>query len=216
MNPLPPLSLPTDFTISWNSTDAVGEIASTTIFTSVDRGPFNAITTSTQTTNTTFTGERGRTYDFICIATDTAGNIEVQAPIPEATVQIAGPRLALLGVPRIGTTVNLAVSDPLYPSRKYVLAFSLGTIPGIPLGDRRVIPLNPDLIFLVSLQAPQWIGLRNNIALLNQQGQATASWDIPTFPQLRNQTVYAAFVVIDPAASSHIASISPAVRVTIQ
>ncbi len=216
MHQLPNITTSLNFTISWSGTDAIGEIDTFTIFSAVDGGAFSPLISSTRETNMTFIGERGRTYQFLCIATDTAGNIEVQAPLSEATIQIAGPRLALLGVPRIGMTVNLSVSDPLYPGRKSVLAMSLGTMPGIPLGDGRVIPLNPDIIFLVSLQAPQWIGLRNNIMLLDSQGRGMAFWDIPRAQALINQTVFAAFIIVDHQQQPPIASISNAVSITMQ
>ena len=36
-----------------------------------------------------FTGEVGKNYGFICIASDTAGNVEVQEPVAEAATSVS-------------------------------------------------------------------------------------------------------------------------------
>ena len=215
MNQLPNITTSLNFTIAWNGTDPIGEIDYHTIFASVNGGGFNQVINTTQNMNATFIGEQGRRYSFICIATDTAGNTEVQAPNAEASTVIPGAHLELVGIPQIGTTVNLSVSDWAHPGNKYVLAMSLGTSPGIPLGDGRIIPLNPDIIFLLSLQAGQLIGLRNNINFLNAQGQGTTYWDIPNVPELAGITVYSAAVVIDHTLPAPFVSISNAVPIQI-
>jgi hypothetical protein len=82
IDPLPNVTTK-NFTISWNGTDAVGEIDSFTIFSSVDGGGFAPIIRS-KNMNSSFSGEAEKNYSFICIASDTAGNVEVQDPIAEA------------------------------------------------------------------------------------------------------------------------------------
>ncbi len=139
----------------------------------------------------------------------------MQPPVAEAQTRIPGPRLAVEGQPRIGTTINLFVSDPLRGGNKYALVMSLGTSPGITLPDNRTIPLNPDIIFLLSLQAPSLIGLSNNINFLDPQGRGISTWAIPNIPEIVNLTVYSAFVTIAHSLPMPIASISPAVAVTI-
>jgi uncharacterized repeat protein (TIGR01451 family) len=89
MTPLPGETLTSEFTIAWNGTDAIGEIDFYSIFVSVDGGGFTPFLPSTPDSNALFTGERGKTYRFICTATDTAGNNEVQVPVAEAATQIA-------------------------------------------------------------------------------------------------------------------------------
>ena len=203
------------FFVSWNGTDQVGEIAGYAIFVSEQSGPYQLTANNTLQTNMTFTGVSGRSYGFICIATDTAGNTEIQAPVAEVSTRIPGADLQSLGIPRIGTTVNFSISDWTHPGKKYILAMSLGTSPGIPLGDGRVIPLNPGIVFLLSIQGPSLIGLRNSINLLNEQGQGTTYWDIPNVPELNGVTVYAAFVVLDHTLPIPFASMSNAVPIQI-
>lgn len=84
MGPLPNVTRSRDFTISWSGTDAVGEIDSYNIFASVDGGGFVPVINGTKDTSATFTGETGKNYSFICIASDTAKNVEVQDPVAEA------------------------------------------------------------------------------------------------------------------------------------
>jgi uncharacterized repeat protein (TIGR01451 family) len=89
VNPLPAQISTLSFPLSWNGTDEVGEIASYSILVSVDGGNFTAFLEKTSTTSATFTGELGRTYAFLCVATDTTGNIEVQAPVAEAVTHLS-------------------------------------------------------------------------------------------------------------------------------
>jgi uncharacterized repeat protein (TIGR01451 family) len=79
------------FTITWQGTDPIGSIASYTIFESSNGGPFSPYLENTTETQTTFTGHAGNTYGFISIATDTAGNIEVEQPVAEATILVSLP-----------------------------------------------------------------------------------------------------------------------------
>ena len=215
MNPLPNVTTAPNFTISWNGIDPIGEIDTYTIFASTDDGGYSQIIYSREP-NATFSGGQGRTYRFICIATDTAGNIEIQPPVAEAQTVIPGPRLTIIGSPNIGTTVNLSVFDPLQIGNKYVVMLSFGTSPGIPLGDGRVIPLNLDMLLLLSLQAPALIGLSNNINFIDPQGYGASTWNIPNIPEIVGLTVYAGFVTIDHTRPVPIASISNAVPITIQ
>ena len=218
MNPLPNETTTYNFTISWNGTDTIGEIDFYTIFASVNAGPFNAIINRTNATNATFPGEQGGTYKFICIATDTAGNIEVQPPQAEASTTLPLPTISIIGTPSIGTNITVTLSDPFRPYSPYLAALSLGTQPGIPLGDGRTIPLNLDLLLLLSIDPAYWpvLGLNNFQGFLNQNGQATASWNIPNVPAAAGLTVYAAFVTINPLLPGvqAVTSISNAVPIT--
>ncbi|MDY6987069.1 MAG: LamG-like jellyroll fold domain-containing protein [Thermodesulfobacteriota bacterium] len=83
MDPLPPVTTTPHFEIYWNGSDTVGAIDYYTILVSVDGGTFEPFLEKTQQTNTTFVGEDGKTYGFICVATDTAGNTEVQEAVAE-------------------------------------------------------------------------------------------------------------------------------------
>ncbi len=86
--PLPPVTSTPDFQISWSGSDAVGEIDHYTILVSVNGGAFTPFLERTRETSAIFRGESGKTYGFLSIATDTAGNIEVQSATPEATTRV--------------------------------------------------------------------------------------------------------------------------------
>ena len=88
MDALPAETKTVDFQISWSGTDAVGEIDYYSIFVSVDGEGFKPYLERTQETSATFSGEDGRTYEFLCVAVDTAGNIEVQDAVSEAVTFI--------------------------------------------------------------------------------------------------------------------------------
>ncbi|MEK7996867.1 MAG: LamG-like jellyroll fold domain-containing protein [Planctomycetota bacterium] len=88
MLPLPAETSGPAFTISWSGSDAVGEIDHYSIFASTDGGPFQPFVGETRATSATFSGQAGKTYGFLCIATDTAGNIEVQSATAEATTRL--------------------------------------------------------------------------------------------------------------------------------
>ena len=60
------------------------------IFVSVDGGGFTP-QIETSDTVTTFSGEPGHAYEFICIASDTAGNTEVQEADAQAVTEVVVP-----------------------------------------------------------------------------------------------------------------------------
>lgn len=139
--------------------------------------------------------------------------------LPLAKPLVAAPVLSIIGTPSVGGMVVFNVSDAGNPGRAYLVAFSLGTFPGIPLGDGRTVPLNPDVLFFASLDPvlALQLGLSGTQGTLNAVGLGAASWMIPNVLQAVGLTVYAAFVTVDPALALPVAvrSISPAVPVTI-
>ena len=68
--------------LTWSASDAVGEISEYSIFVSKDHNNFTRYIT-TSSSNTSFIGEHNKTYAFICIAKDTANNIETQRSVAE-------------------------------------------------------------------------------------------------------------------------------------
>lgn len=88
MDPLPAETSTLDFQISCSGTDAVGEIDYYTVLVSEDGGDFTPFVERTSETSAIFTGESGKTYGFICIAVDTAGNIEIQEDVAETATHI--------------------------------------------------------------------------------------------------------------------------------
>jgi len=88
MDELPAIMLQTTFNISWSGSDTIGEIKDYSVFVSIDGGSYELFITKTKDTSALFTGEIGKTYSFICIAEDLAGNIEVQEPDAETSTHI--------------------------------------------------------------------------------------------------------------------------------
>ena len=88
MDSLPSTMYQTAFPISWSGKDTIGEIKDFSIFVAVDSGGYVLFLTKTKDTSAIFTGENGKTYRFICIAEDLAGNVEVQDPVAEATTHL--------------------------------------------------------------------------------------------------------------------------------
>jgi len=126
MNLLQNEILTPNFTISWNGTDEVGEIDSFTIFVSADGGSFTQFITTTDT-STIFTGEIDRTYEFICISKDTAGNAEIQKAIAE-TVTLIIPDTDSDGVSDNEDACKNTVGRPEYQ--------------GCPVGDENLVELH--------------------------------------------------------------------------
>src|SRR5207247_9824586 len=68
--------------------DACATSAFTAIPGTANGVPFTPFLERTRETSATFTGESRKTYGFLCVATDTAGNIEVQDAVAEATTRV--------------------------------------------------------------------------------------------------------------------------------
>ena len=81
------LTTPT-FTVSWSGTDRVGEIDEYSVWMSTDGGAFVPLLEGTKSTSTTIEGTVGRSYSFLCVAKDTAGNIEIKPAVAETTTQV--------------------------------------------------------------------------------------------------------------------------------
>ncbi len=117
--------------------------------------------------------------------------------------------LTIKGLPCLGSTVLFNLFS--YPNNQYILAMSLGNTPGIPL-PIGTLPLNFDPLFFLSLSG-QVPGFENNIGVLDAQGRAQARWRIPVIPEIRDLTVYLAFVTFN--ARGEFTSISPGIGVTL-
>ena len=88
MKPLPPVMNQKNFPISWNGRDSIGEIDNYSIFVAVDSGLFTEIAHRTKDTTMIFNGEVGKTYKFLCVAEDQAGNIELKSQTAEAITKV--------------------------------------------------------------------------------------------------------------------------------
>ncbi|MEK6862405.1 MAG: choice-of-anchor X domain-containing protein, partial [Nanoarchaeota archaeon] len=111
---------------------------------------------------------------------------------------------------------NIAHRNLNFQDTYYVLAISLGTSPGILLPDNRTIPLNFDGAFILSVFYPNLFGLQNSQGILDNNGEALATWTIPSYA-IPGITVHFAFVSINPAliVPQAILGISNPVAVTI-
>ena len=156
MDPLPTITPTTDFTISWQGTDAVGEVDHFSVFGSENNGGFTPLLEETHNTQTMFSGENGKTYNFFCVAVDTAGNIENQAIEAEVTttVVINQPPTASAGINQTaectsttGNNVTLdgsGSSDPDGDQLAYSWTGPFGTVNGqtptvsLPLGTHTI------------------------------------------------------------------------------
>ena len=85
---LPPVTRSLTFPVSWRGTDVVGEVDSYSVWVSRDRAAFTQLLEATKSTTTTFTGFAGSRYDFLCVAKDTAGNIEIKPAAGEVNTFI--------------------------------------------------------------------------------------------------------------------------------
>ena len=82
VNPLPPTTTSTSFTVSWSGSDPAGPgIAAYNVFVSDDGGPFTLWQSDTSVTSAIYTGQVGHTYDFYSVATDDLGLVQ---PTPSA------------------------------------------------------------------------------------------------------------------------------------
>jgi N-acetylmuramoyl-L-alanine amidase len=96
----------------------------------------------------------------------------------------------------LGNTGSLAVSFPGKKGQLYLLAASLSTNPGIPLGSVGSLPLQADLLFSLSLG--QSNGLFNNFAgFLNASGKAAPSIAVPNLVSLRGQSFFVSGLVFN-------------------
>ncbi|MBI4021081.1 MAG: DUF2341 domain-containing protein [Candidatus Aenigmarchaeota archaeon] len=123
-----------------------------------------------------------------------------------------------VGAPVMGNTVTFFLSDTAAANQFYVLALSFSNSTGIPLGDGRYFPLDPDLLFSFSvLYGPTSIGLQNSLGTFSSTGNAIVTWTIPKTQALAGKKVYAAFASINnsmPFPKGYI-SLSPALEMTI-
>lgn len=90
MDSLPEETLP-EFTLSWSGTDTIGEIELYSIFVSVDGQGFKSFMDETTDTSAVFVGEENKKYEFLCVAKDTAGNVEDQAVLAEISTTVVSP-----------------------------------------------------------------------------------------------------------------------------
>jgi len=135
-------------------------------------------------------GEDGRGELYL---TDLYGG-ELFKIVPRA----AGPTLSLGGTARPGNTTPIQALSAADPGRIFVCPFALGTEPGLTLPGAPRIPLNPDLLFALSLAGGAIF--QGNIGNLDTGGRATINLALPSQPELSGLELYAALLVVDQQA----------------
>jgi hypothetical protein len=173
--------------------------------------PFGSpvLVTALNTTFTDFTPGFAWFHDEIFFATQRPGG---PGSNDLFTARFTG--LLGVGIAGPGSTQSLRFSDPSSPARVYVAASSLGSSPGIPI-DTRVLPLNFDLLLQLSIGGIAPI-LTGYVGALDQDGISAGQFSFAGFPQLVGLRFFNAFVVLDPAATSGIRTISNAHEVRVQ
>ncbi|WP_336001995.1 right-handed parallel beta-helix repeat-containing protein [Halorientalis halophila] len=113
VSPLPARS-PRTVTLSWTGADPTGEIDYVSLFVSSDGGEtWETAAAGLENETTSFRGELGEDYRFMCTAVDTAGNRETQTPSAEAkttvaAVNVTGTVREADGDPAVADTVTVA------------------------------------------------------------------------------------------------------------
>lgn len=132
----------------------------------------------------------------------------------EVLLEPVGPVATVVksGSERIGTTVTFTYTSPGDAGRTYLLGWSLGTTPGLPLGGLRVLPLNPDFLFTAAVNtnailSPTWGTLDGN-------GQANVFLALPNSPLVVGFTTWVAGITFDGNYHLGIAKWSAPVSVT--
>jgi len=121
------------------------------------------------------------------------------------------------GAPRIGTTMPIALGRaPTDGGLTYGHALSFGSMPGIPV-DTRVVPLNADPLFFLSLVFVGPPVFNAFVGVLDSFGESLApSIGFPNVAGLVGIGFFDAWITLDPAAPSGIRFISRATSIVIQ
>jgi len=126
-----------------------------------------------------------------------------------------GPQHSIGASPRIGTNCPINLVSTATPNQNYAYAFSFGSSPGILLPDGRVIPLNPDPLFSLSLTPGNGVFL-NNTGTLSASGTAVVNIQIPNTAVLVDVRIIGAYVILQPTAPSGISAISCPMPITFE
>ncbi len=147
---------------------------------------------------------------------DLTYRINVAAPFSLAYSGIAAyPDLlvSLAALPSLGATTPIVVYGPGESLAPFVLAFALSNANPILLSDGRVIPLDYDFVFQLSLD-PANPFFQMNAGFLSATGLAVAGVTLPSVPALSGLNLFAAAATGSPMASLGISRISPSLRIT--
>jgi len=132
-----------------------------------------------------------------------------------ASLVIVPASLEVTGTPALGRTVGLSLREPSAGGLFYQVGLSFNDAPGIPLPSSRVVPLQPDALFYLSI-IPNFPLFGNFVGRLDGNGLAAAQLHIPNDRVLVGFQLYAASITFDRRAPDGIRTISNAVRILIQ
>ncbi|MBN2490171.1 MAG: hypothetical protein JXQ29_04920 [Planctomycetes bacterium] len=114
-------------------------------------------------------------------------------------------------------TFHLNSARPADAGKRFVLAFSMVSVPGVPLPDGRMVRMGVDTFVIANaggVLSPLWNG-GTNFGVLDAGGAATARLTIPAgFSTSAKFRFYAVFVTLDPAGPSGIGTVSNVVPFT--
>jgi hypothetical protein len=118
VEPLPAVS-PPQFLVRWGGQDNAG-ILGYDIYAAKDRGPFTNWLAGVTNTSAVFTGDRGGTYAFYCVAVDAVGQREAPPSQADAwtSIPLLPPVFAAVGLSE--SAINLQVGN-LAPGFRYVV-----------------------------------------------------------------------------------------------
>ena len=82
--------------VEWKGIDEHSGVALFNVYVSDNGGDFQLWLTNTPLTSYEFVGVPGHQYDFYCLVTDHAGNMEDKTPLVEATAGSMTPQIAAI------------------------------------------------------------------------------------------------------------------------
>ncbi len=115
------------------------------------------------------------------------------------------PPIQVSGITQVGQTMQFHISSPTNPNANYGSALALSSTPTIQLGNE-TIPLANDWLLQACINDPASIGLQNNFGVLDGNGNATVTLNIPNVSLGGPTPVYFAFASFD--ANGNILSVS--------
>lgn len=152
-------------------------------------------------------GFETQTFPVTVTSYDQAQNIDITLiPVFPAA------NLAVIGVPRTGSTVTLFYQAPGDAGLPAFIPLSGGNTPGTPIGPR-TLPLNADALFFDSFSfAPVLIG---NVGTVAPNGVMQAQLSIPPIVALAGVTIYTAGISFETGYPSDVKRWSSSVPIVI-
>jgi hypothetical protein len=128
---------------------------------------------------------------------------------------VGGPSLELSAPAALGTSISVDLSSLPDAGKFFLGGYSWSDVPGTPLPDGRVVPLNLDSLFTLS-QTPGNGLFLNTIGQLDGTGQGFMAMVIPPAPSLVGLSFHAGAVAFDATAPSGISTVFPGLTITLQ